>query len=151
MRENRKSISQIPVNEMMGNSSVPEVRPRGLHMSRPSIAPIEEGKKLTFTPIVSPEPSASGSGRKLGSGGVPFPSGRGGGEAESIGKASDIQAAAEREVPGELGVDVRERLDAIDERQKRIEGMLERLLVRSGSIRGRRGDVTGDDDVFDDT
>ena len=109
---------------------------------RTPIAPVEEGKKLKFaSPQVTPIPSrpqspAQSRGR---SSGRPFPmrepstSGRSESMSRSgtIGKASEIEAR-ESDLGGKKDEEVvatwAERLEGIEERQKRIEEMLIRLV-----------------------
>jgi hypothetical protein len=169
LKESRLSLSGIPTQSGAGWASAVEPRPRGLHLAKPSIAPIEEGKKMSFA--APPEQAPIAETPRLGSmisprmekfpGGVPFPTSRGiipsgageaSGEAGSIGRASDIEAAADQGLEGGQGLevvsDMRDRLDAIDERQRRIEGMLESLLARAD---GYRSGSRGVDDVFDET
>lgn len=123
---------------------------------KPAFTPIEEGKKLSFaTPHRTPVPSRPGSpaltGRSRSRGGIPFPNRDGSTSAGTtgtisgsgfIGKASDIEAR-ESDMGGstikrdeEEVVGWKERLDGIEEAQRRIEEMLEKLV--NGTVRGQK-------------
>lgn len=121
---------------------------------QPFIPPIEEGKKLSFvTPHRTPATSRPGSPAPTGSrrGGMPFPLRDGSSSAVPttatmtgsgfIGKASDLEAR-ESDMGGsvikrdEEDAGWRERLEAIEEGQKRIEDMLEKLL--NGTVKARK-------------
>jgi hypothetical protein len=113
----------------------------------PSIPTVDEGKKLKFvTPQRTPVPSRPQSPsltRGRGTAGVPFPARdpSSSGRSESatgkgtIGKASDIEARETDMVPRKEDEEVvaswAERLDGIEERQKRIEELLLRLAGRT--------------------
>lgn len=114
----------------------PELPIRQSHRSRPSITPIEEGKRLSFSHHV--EPSEASSSHQSRGPGVPFP--KSPEPDSSIGKASEIAERVAEKVPGGSSEEVTARLDKIDQRQKRIEEMLERLVA---------GDTGGDGDRRD--
>ena len=97
-----------------------EPRTRYAHQARPSVARIEEGKKLSFR-----DRNDSPSRPRIPSQGTQIPPPN-----RTIGKASDVElATTERtEVEGEDRETVKDRLERLDRRQQRIERLLEQLV-----------------------
>lgn len=133
--KNKRFSQQITVPSFGPGSSLP--RTRYSHLPRPSIGRIEEGKRLSFSgQNRSPSRSRKSS---PGRANVPFPRTGGQFPEDRIAKASDVeQRTAVQHIEEES---VPERLANIDERQRRIEKLLEKLVEE----RGRAGS-----DVFDD-
>ncbi|ORY33033.1 hypothetical protein BCR39DRAFT_520833 [Naematelia encephala] len=136
-RRHSRTISQPPnitfTPLAAAAASEPPQRIANPVLQKPSIAPIDEDRRLSFTESFEPKAEE---GKSVS---VPFPKHRAeGSNTESVGKASEISdPMAEPPID-----DIKDRLERIDKRQKRIEDLLEKLL--------RRKDDDDDNDVFDE-